>query len=99
MGQRRVALASADMNPYDSEVLSAIHEIWKEDEHELLEQSQVAAKMRESDTERLDSSLAGLAAGGHIEPADLPPLESARIPAFRVRPLDHQLTTSLLAED
>ena len=89
-----MTLASMDMNPYDSEVLSAIHEIWKGNEHELLEQSQVAAKMRESDPESLDGPLARLAAGGQIESADLPPLESARIPAFRVRPLD-QLTTSL----
>lgn len=76
------------MNSYDRQVLAVIHEIWSGDQHELLEQSQVAAKTKEGDPESLDSSLARLAAGGHVEPADLPPLESARIPAFRVRPLE-----------
>jgi hypothetical protein len=82
------------MNQYDREVLKVIHELWTGDERQALEQQQVAAAMRESDSELIGDSLARLDAAGYIESTGIPPLEQARIPAFRVRPLDRSLTTS-----
>jgi hypothetical protein len=76
------------MNPYDNHVLDVIHELWSEGERETLEQQEVAAAIGESDSELLGDALARLAAAGYIESTGIPPLEQARVPVFRVRPLD-----------
>jgi len=82
------------MNPYDNHVLEVIHELWNEGERGTLEQQEVAAAIGEGDSELLGDALVRVAAAGYIESTGIPPLEQARVPVFRVRPLNRSRSNS-----
>jgi hypothetical protein len=71
------------MNSYDENVLSAIRTLPNAGVGGRLSQEDLAVALGESDSERLDESLARLVAAGSIE-ALMQPLEAARFPVFKL---------------